>query len=137
MILVLQLNMYHWDSIDQQRHIKSSVPLVIHLICLECLILVDYLVDARSPGNMLVVHHNQMQCLIASLYMHIDFSVLTDLPFACIIKRSVRYIIFNLCKFTVTEWRIVQLCLVVLLQYVFEVIPQLLLRPNILPICPL
>ena len=99
MIFVFQFYVNHRNTIYKQSNIKSSITNILILTSCKSLILINYFIYTCTTTYMLIVHYQQMQHFIPTLYMHIYFSVFTNKPLSCFIKRSMGNVIFYLGKF--------------------------------------
>ena len=86
---------------------------------------------------MLIVQHYQVKRLIATLHMHINPAVFPDQPPAGIIKGCVRKIVLYFRKLRIRKRCIIKTCFVVLFQYIFKIVPQLIFRADLRTIRPL
>ena len=139
MLPVFQLNMDQRQAVDHHRDIKAPVPLIQLLLALlfEGPVLVDHLIDAGAAGDMRMIQHQQVKGIVPPLHMDIDSAVLAHQPPARVIEGGKLDLVPDLLELRIGERNVIQLRLVVLLQNVAEVGPQVFLRFQVRPVSPL
>ena len=138
MVTMLELDVYHRQAIDEQRHIAAAVA--IHLLLARELNLMHDLIDRRATGDVHALKDNRIDCpklRIFALHTHASNAVLAHQPLGRIIERRKAQLVLNLEKFEIRQRMLVKEILVVKDKDTTKILPEVLHCANIIAKRPL
>ena len=115
MIAIFQLDVNHWQAVDQQGDIPAAVS--VHFVLFVKLNLMNYFIDGGATGNIGPIEHHRIhlsQTGIFALDSYTGDTIFPHEPFSGIIERRKTKLVLHLLEFAVGQWMFIKQVLIVL-----------------------